>query len=177
MIFRNSVEVWCNKPTTFNVRTVSLEVIFRDTKVLQVKIGETISMTMWCANKAFKVSLISSILINYKLLTKNLKKVAIQLILKEWKTNLNPKLFKLKMLKIRNKLNPLTFWWHLRKFQKVKYKLKQIHHKLKEVAKPKYKNLKIKIVKLKLKTEIKIVKPMTNKFQLCKRRPKNSLLV
>ena len=44
VIFRNSVEVWYNKLTTFNVRIVSMEVIFRDTKVLQVKTGENISM-------------------------------------------------------------------------------------------------------------------------------------
>jgi hypothetical protein len=84
---------------------------------------------------------------------------------------------KSKMLKSKRK-NPKTFWWHLHQWKKVKCKLRQIlDNRWKEVAKRKYRNLRIKIVKHKLKMVIKIVRLMFNKYQLCKHKLKNFLLV
>lgn len=154
-----------------------MEATRRDTKVSRVIRGQTINMMIWCVSKVSRVNLTSLMLTNCKSLMKNLKKVINRLISKEWKTKLNKK-FKSRISKRKNHNNLKTFWWHLQKYKKVKYKLKQIlDNKWKEVAKQKYKNLKIKIVKLKLKMVIKIARLMFKKYQLCKHKLKNFQLV
>jgi hypothetical protein len=146
-IYRNSEVVWFNR-MIYRGRIVLMEATCKDIKVSQVIKDQIINMMIWCANKVSRVNpKIFHKLTNCKLLTRNLKKAINLVKSKEWK--INPILKKLKFRTSKRK-NQTTFWWLLQKFKKVKFKLKLIlGHRLKEVVRLKYKNMKIRIAKRK----------------------------